>query len=82
LSQYSFAKKLQSQTVIREKLCKALLYKKGARKRLVKLRSVVNFINILQAVFEPSDFKSEKKTVFFALLGSARIIAALRILIK
>jgi len=30
-------KKLQSQTVIREKLQKAPLYKKGARKMLMKL---------------------------------------------
>jgi len=30
LGQYSFAKKLQSQNVSREKLCKVLLYKKGA----------------------------------------------------
>jgi len=33
----AFAKKSQSQTVIREKLCKALLYKKGALKMLMKL---------------------------------------------
>jgi len=37
LRQYSFAKKLQSQNVSREKLRKALLYKKGARKMLMKL---------------------------------------------
>jgi len=30
LRQYSFAKKLQSQTVIKEKRCKELLYEKGA----------------------------------------------------
>jgi len=37
LRQSSYAKKLQSQTVIREKLCKSLSYKKGARKMLMKL---------------------------------------------
>jgi hypothetical protein len=36
LHQYSFAKKLQSKTVIREKLFKTLLHKKAARKMLVK----------------------------------------------
>jgi len=36
LCQYSFAKKLQCLTGNREKLRKALLYKKGARKTLVK----------------------------------------------
>jgi len=37
LRQYTFAKKTQSQTVIREKLRKALLYEKGARKMSMKL---------------------------------------------
>jgi hypothetical protein len=37
LRKYSFVKKLQSQTVIREKLHKALSYKKAAREMLVKL---------------------------------------------
>jgi len=37
LRRYSFAKKLQSQTVIREKPCKALLYNKGSSKMLRKL---------------------------------------------
>jgi len=37
LRQYSFAKKLQSQTVIKEKLCKTLSYKKGTHKMLMKL---------------------------------------------
>jgi hypothetical protein len=35
--QYSCAKKLQSQNVTREKLCKALLYQKFVRKMLMKL---------------------------------------------
>jgi len=35
--QYFSTKKLQSQNVTREKLCKALLYKKFARKMLMKL---------------------------------------------
>ncbi len=33
-----FPQKIQSQTSIRETLCKALLYKKGVRKMLVKLK--------------------------------------------
>jgi len=37
LRQYFFAKKLQSQTVIRENHCKKLLYKKRSRKMLMKL---------------------------------------------
>jgi hypothetical protein len=37
LLQYFGAKKCQSQTVTREKLPKILLYKKGARKMLMKL---------------------------------------------
>jgi len=45
--QYFFAKKLQNQTEIREKLCKALSYKKGESKMLMKLTPGVNFINIL-----------------------------------
>jgi len=37
LSQYSFAKKLQRQTVIREKLRKELFYLKVVHRMLVKL---------------------------------------------
>jgi len=37
LHQYPLAKKSQSRTVIREKLHKALLYKKATRKMLAKL---------------------------------------------
>jgi len=36
LRQYSFAKKLQSQTVSTEKLCKALLYEKGTLRMLMQ----------------------------------------------
>jgi len=36
LGQYFCAKKIQSQTVTREKLPKTLSYKKGARKTLIK----------------------------------------------
>jgi hypothetical protein len=36
LRQYSFVKKLQSQSEIREKLGKTLSYEKGARKLVVK----------------------------------------------
>jgi len=53
LRQYYCAKKLQSQTVIREKLRKTLCYEKGVHKMFVKLTPVVNFTNILQAAFAP-----------------------------
>ena len=46
----------------------------------------VNFTNVLQATFTREDPKSTIKllnlTVFFALLGSARVKAARRILVK
>ena len=38
--QYSFAKKIPTQTVSREKLLKSILYEKDARKMLVKLTPV------------------------------------------
>jgi len=37
LQQHSFAKKIQSQNEIREKLHQALLYEKGSSKMLIKL---------------------------------------------
>ena len=47
---------------------------------------MVNFTNILQAVFTRADPKSAEKTVklssFFALLGSSRVEAAHRTLVK
>jgi hypothetical protein len=46
----------QCQKVTREKLRKALSYEKGARKMLMKLTSVDNFINILWAAFAPIFF--------------------------
>jgi hypothetical protein len=46
LRQYFCARKLQSQTVTREKLCKTLLYEKDKLKMLMKLTPRVNFINI------------------------------------
>ena len=46
----------------------------------------VNFTNILQAAFTRADPKSAKKllnlTVYFALLGPARVKAARRMLVK
>jgi len=53
LRRYSSAKKLQSQTIIREKLHKALSYEKRAHKMLMKLTPGVNFINILRTPFAP-----------------------------
>jgi hypothetical protein len=45
-----------------------------------KRNPVVNFINVLRAVFTLTDSKSAKKTVklsiFFAILGSERVKAA------
>jgi len=46
------ARKLKSQNLSKEKLCKALSNKKGAHKMLMKLTPVVNFTNILRAAFE------------------------------
>jgi hypothetical protein len=51
LQQYHFAKNLQSQTVIREKLHKTLLYKKAVCKMLLKSTPVDNFSNNLFATF-------------------------------
>jgi len=55
--------KLLSQTVIREKLRRTLLYKKAALEMLVKLTPRVNFTKILQAASTSTDTKSAKKTV-------------------
>jgi len=51
MDQYFLPKKLQSQNVTREKLCKALSYKKFVHKMFMKFTTVVNFINILLAAF-------------------------------
>ncbi len=61
LSQYSFAKKLQSQTIIREGLCKDLSYKKDERKMLMKLTPGLNFINVLHIAFTLVDPRSIKR---------------------
>jgi len=78
-----FCKKLQSQTVIREKLQKTYLYKKCASSILMKLTPDVNFINVFKKSADP---KRAKKTdnliVFFVLLGSVRIKAALKTFVK
>jgi len=58
-AQILFWKKSQSQAVIREKLQKALSYKKGKRKMLMKLTPVVNFNNILWAPFVPILFQQK-----------------------
>ena len=47
LRQIPFAKKLQTQTVSTEKLCKILACKKNCSKNVVKLTAEVNFIYIL-----------------------------------
>jgi len=47
--QYFSAKKFQSQNVIREKLCKAILYKKFAHKMLIKLTPEVTIFNALDS---------------------------------
>ena len=53
---------------------------------LPEIRSGVNFTNVLQAAFTLADPKSAIKllnlSVFFALLGSGRIKAARRTLVK
>jgi len=67
LSQYSFAKKLQSQTVIREKQRKIYLYKKAALEMLVKLTPGVNFTKILQAKIPKVQKDSQIISVFLYL---------------
>jgi len=47
---YSFAKKLQSQTVSSEKRQKTLLYKKAAYRMLVKLTKAV-VLNLLMSAY-------------------------------
>jgi len=47
----SFSQKITKPKCNREKLCKALLYKKHEGKMLMKLAPGVNFINVLQAAF-------------------------------
>jgi len=48
--------KIQSQTVIREKLCKIFLYEKAAPKMFVKLTPGVNFTNLLAQGANPHIF--------------------------
>ncbi len=60
LRQYFCAKKLQSQTMTREKLRKAHLYKKVMCKMLMALTPGVDFINVLRTAFTLVDPKSVK----------------------
>ena len=64
----------------------AKLYSKNTDKYVQVKKLGVNFINVLRAAFMPADTKSAKKTVkssnFFALLGSASVKAARRMLVK
>jgi len=59
------------------------VWMKSAKKALILTLPGVNFVNILQAAFVHADPKSSKKninlTVFFALLGSAHINAAMQV---
>jgi len=48
LPQYSFTEKTQSQTVIREKLQKAFMYKKDARRTLMKLTPDVGSLYLVE----------------------------------
>jgi len=63
LSRYSIGKKLQNQIVRRQKLCKTILYKKAARKMLVKLISGLytskwqSFKNIIKLLWILRTFK-------------------------
>jgi len=78
-----FCQKITKQTVIREKLCKALFYKIDEHEMLTP---GVNFINVLLAAFTHTDLKSAKKTVklsvSFMLLESVPTKAARRMLMK
>jgi len=60
--------------------------KKTARKMLVKLKSSVNFTNILLAAFKCKDPKSAKRQSShqcrLALLGSLRVKAVHKMLVK
>jgi len=56
LRKYSFAKKLQCQTIGTKSCLKHFCKKKAAPKKLVKLTSVVNFIIILRVAFAPIFF--------------------------
>ena len=53
---------------------------------MLQPRPGVNFTNVIRAAFTRADPKSAKKllklTVFFVLLGSARVKAAGRMLVK
>jgi len=51
LHQYYFPKKLQNQTVSREKLSITIPFGKVHHKMLAKFTPVVNFINVLHAHF-------------------------------
>jgi len=65
-------KKLLSQTVIRKKLSEALSYKKFARKMLMKLTPMVNFINNSQVQKEK---KLQKST--FVRKGAPKMLMKL-----
>jgi len=86
LHQYSFTKKNQSQTVIREKLQKALLYKKGKSNVVVEIDNRCQFHLRSKCSFYAHRSRKQKKTaklsVFFALLGSSSVKAACRTLMK
>jgi len=82
--QYPFAKELRSQSVT-EKIC-ANHFGMKKRKLLMKSTPGVSSINVLRAAFMLASPESAKKTVklsvFFALLGSARVKAVHRTLAK
>ncbi len=80
-AQYFCAKKLQSQNVTREKLYKALSYKKISSEMLIGSISSM-FYKQLSCTQIPNAHKRLKTLHFFALLGSALVKAACRMWVK
>jgi len=73
LHQYSLTKKSSSQTLIREKLCKALLSEKGARKMFVKYTPEIHtFGNILIVSFHYSLTFARKNLLHILVLCQHR----------
>jgi hypothetical protein len=69
LRDFFFAKHFQSQTVIKEKLRKAHSYIRFAHKMLMKLPSLINFINILpEASRRSQKLKKDSQVVSLPIL--------------
>jgi hypothetical protein len=69
LAPYFYDKKSQSQTLIREKLHKALIYEKGVCKMLMKLTPGVNFTNMFMGSFYAGRSQTGKKKVLLSFVN-------------